>query len=101
MSFRSVGRIRILLSGSLFFSGLLTLLLFSPAASGSTTLYWDATSGSLKGAGTWDTTTANWSTVSTGGGTHVAWTPNDGTLDASFAGALTTPPPQDGTGSVD
>src|SRR4051794_1154796 len=49
-------------------------------------LYWDANSGTLAGTGTWDTAATNWSTTSAGGGTHVAWSPNDGSVDANFGG---------------
>ncbi len=64
------------------------------------TLFWDADS-SLAGAGTWDAnSTQNWKTTNTAGAPDAKWSPNDGTVDASFGGALIAPPPQDGTGST-
>jgi fibronectin-binding autotransporter adhesin len=64
------------------------------------TLFWDADS-SLKGAGTWDVnTTQNWKTTNATGAPDAKWNPNDGTVDASFGGALGAAA-QDGTGSPD
>src|SRR5690349_15347212 len=55
----------------------------------STTLYWDtngATAG-LGGSGTWDTTTANWTTDPTGASATQAWTAG---ADAVFDGTAGT-----------
>lgn len=63
------------------------------------TLYWDADS-TLEGAGTWDNnTTQNWNTANAAGAPNSKWTPNDGTVDATFGGTLSAAP-QDGTGSA-
>ena len=53
-----------------------------------TTLYWDPRgSAGLGGSGTWDTSTANWSINSTGGGTLRAWANGD---KAVFNGTAAT-----------
>jgi RHS repeat-associated protein len=57
----------------------------------SATLYWDtngATAG-LGGTGTWDTTTANWTTDATGASATQAWD-NSGTATAIFGGTAAT-----------
>jgi fibronectin-binding autotransporter adhesin len=89
---------------SFFSSNVRTTALLAALSLGSVanavTLNWDADS-SLKGTGTWDVnTTQNWKTTNTAGAPDAKWNPNDGTVDASFGGALGAAA-QDGTGSPD